>query len=58
MEKFLKLINSTYDDKEKLEYITNLISKTHSKKSKHLLYDFQFAINVATGLMSQPQKSY
>ena len=51
MENFVKLLRSTYDDKEKVEYLVNILNECKNKKCTTTIYDFDFAIAVGKNII-------
>lgn len=51
MENLIKLLSSTYDDKKKINYVSELLKNTQNNPSKHHIYNFEFTLSVAKNVV-------
>ncbi len=52
MENFIKLLSSTYEQKNKIEYLTDILNQCKDLKTSNVVYDFNFALAVGTNVIA------
>lgn len=52
MENFIKLLSSTYEQKNKIEYLTDILNQCKNLKTDNVVYDFNFALAVGTNVIA------
>ena len=52
MENLIKLLSSTYGDKKKINYITEVLKDSQNNESKHHIYNFEFTLSVANNVVA------